>query len=319
MAKVSREAAEVNARIVYWGIEGAGKSANLRAAFSKLRPDHRGEIREVAGRLDPTVSYEILPITLGEIAGMRTQIELVAVPGAPDQAPTRKQLLDQVDGVVVVVDGTAGVERNSAALRELSDTLAAYGRRLDSIPLVLQYNKRDIADPYAMDDLHRKLDPGDAPVFEAVATEGTGVLQTLSTISKRVIRALREEGVRAPAAPPAAAPPQPSPAPVPETPAARMEQAILDEDDHPEAAALDAVSHEAQTLLDAPIPPLGGEIERPEGARLGRGLTIVSVGEATRVGERAVRVPLVLGDGEGGTSTLQLTIQLDALAEEDSG
>ena len=81
MAKVSRDATEVNARIVYWGCEGAGKSANLRAAFARLRPDHRGEIKQVPTRIDPTVGYELLPITLGKIAGTRTQIEMVAVPG----------------------------------------------------------------------------------------------------------------------------------------------------------------------------------------------------------------------------------------------
>ena len=83
MAKVSRDSAAVNARIVYWGIEGCGKSTNLRAAFDKLRPDHRGEIREEASRIDPTVSYEVLPISLGEIGGMKTQIEMVAVPREP--------------------------------------------------------------------------------------------------------------------------------------------------------------------------------------------------------------------------------------------
>ena len=192
MAKISRETAAVNARIVYWGVQGAGKTANLRAAFSKLRPDHRGQLREVPSRLDPTVTYEVLPMSLGEVGGIRTQIEMVAVPGSPEQAPTRKQLLDQVDGVVFVVDASAGrVEENLASFEELQHALAAYGRSAADMPLVLQYNKRDVADAYALDDLHRKLQTPGAPVFEAVATDGTGDLQTLSTISKRVIRALR--------------------------------------------------------------------------------------------------------------------------------
>jgi signal recognition particle receptor subunit beta len=316
MAKMSQDASAVRARIVYWGVEGCGKTANLQSAFSKLRPDHRGEIREESSRIDPAVSFEILPISLGEIGGMKTQIEMIAVPGGPEQKPMRKQLLDQVDGIVVVVDGTASVEANASAVEELREALAAYGRRLDSVPMVLQYNKRDIADPYAMDDLHRKIEVGEAPVFEAVATEGTGVLQTLSTISKRVIRSLREEGgparqAAAPAPSPAPAPPAP---PAPLSSAERMEQAILNEGDD-----LDSAASQAESLLDAPIPSLGGEILRPDGARLGRDLSIVSVGAATRAGDRSVRIPLVLGDGEGGTSTLVLTIQLDALVEEDSG
>ncbi|MDP7573221.1 MAG: hypothetical protein QF391_16590, partial [Myxococcota bacterium] len=90
MTKVSAESEAVNARIVYWGIEGAGKTTNLRMAHSKLRPDHRGEVREVASQLDPALIHEELPITLGEVAGTKTQIEMVAVPGRADQAPTRR-------------------------------------------------------------------------------------------------------------------------------------------------------------------------------------------------------------------------------------
>ena len=197
MAKVSSRDAQVNARIVYWGVEGAGKTANLHAAYAKLRPDHRGELRSVPTRLDPSVSYEVLPIGLGDIAGVRTQIELVAVPGPAEQAPTRKQLLDQVDGVVLVVDSQPErVDANIASFEELRQALRAYGRQIEDVPLVVQYNKRDLADPYALEDLHRKLDVKGAVVFEAVATDGTGVLQTLSTISKRVIRSAARVGRR---------------------------------------------------------------------------------------------------------------------------
>ncbi len=318
MAKVSREASEVNARIVYWGIEGAGKTTNLRAAYEKLRADHRREIKEVPTRLDPTVSYEMLPITLGDIAGVRTQLEMIAVPGRADAAPTRKQLLDQVDGVVLVVDSRGDqMEANAKSFQELRNSLAAYGRNLTDVPLVVQYNKRDVGDSYALEKLHRDLNLGSTPVFEAVATEGTGVLQTLSTISKRVIRALREQGVGVtPARKPAAAAPAPAPRPAPEPAAAsRMEEAILAEPEHPEVAQIETASLEAQQALDAPWPQVSGEIERSQGVVLGPDLTIVSVGEASRAGERSVRVPLVLGDPQGQTTTLMLTIQLDALVD----
>jgi len=364
MAKVNRETAEVNARIVYWGIEGSGKTANLRAAFAKLRPDHRGEIRELPSRLDPTVSYEILPISLGEIAGIHTQIEMVAVPGNAEQAPIRKQLLDRVDGVVLVLDADPEkLDANLASFDELRQALGAYGRSLADVALVVQYNKRDLADPYALEDLHRKLAPGDAPIFEAVASEGTGVLQTLSTISKRVIRGLREQNVGAapepaPIRPPEqepalVAPPEPQPPlaeqdfaaapeqepaaaeddfaalPEPELPAAeqdfettpeRMENAIAGESSHSEAPVIDATIRQAETLLDSPSwPQVSGEIERPTGVRLGPDMSIVSVGEASRADDRSVRVPLVLGDAEGGTTSLVLTLRLDVLVDEDPG
>ena len=104
MAWISPDKAQVNARILYWGIEDAGKLTSLAVVQAKLRADHRGVMREVPTRLDPSVSYAVLPITLGEIGGMQTQIELVCVPGTPEQAPTRKQLLDEVDGVVLVIE-----------------------------------------------------------------------------------------------------------------------------------------------------------------------------------------------------------------------
>jgi signal recognition particle receptor subunit beta len=183
----------VNARIVYWGAEGAGKRTNLRVIHAKLRADHRGELRSMPTRLDPTVTFTTLPIELGEVSGVRTRIQIVAVPGEREHAPTRKQLLDRTDGVVLVLDARREkLPENLASFEELKSALAAYGRRIDEMPLVVQYNKRDAADPYALEDLHRKLALRGVAAFEAVAKDGTGVLQTLTTISKRVIRSLRE-------------------------------------------------------------------------------------------------------------------------------
>ncbi len=223
---------EVKARIVYWGIDGAGKTTNVRTIHAKLRSDHRGELRELPTRLDPSVTYQVLPIELGEVQGLRTRIQIIAVPGAPEHAPTRKQLLDQVDGVVFVIDSQPDrSNENLAAFDELRSALAAYGRSVEEIPLVVQYNKRDLADPLALEELHRKLDLGDVPVFEARASDGVGVLQTLTTISKQVIRARREAGgelpepgpvsapVGAPRSTPEAKPPA-RPAPTPLAPAA---------------------------------------------------------------------------------------------------
>jgi mutual gliding-motility protein MglA len=349
MARVEPESSQVNARILYWGLEGAGKRTNLRGVYAKLRPDHRGEMREVPTRLDPSIAYTVLPIELGEVASVRTRIELVAVPGSPEQAPMRKTLLDQVDGVVLVIDADPRrTPENAAMLEELRKGLADYARRLDDLPLVVQYNKRDLCDDYAIDELHRRLGLGGATVFEAVATEGRGLLQTLSTISKKVMRALREESIGGPrpalsstpavAAPrpaPAVAPSRPAPAPIPMPRPARdrdgetrvapkpaleprrtLEDAILEETSRPDAAALDAELSSAESLLEAPWPD-GGE-SAPLGARIGRDLVIVSVGDASRVDDRSVRLPIVLGDGLGETSTLVLTIRLDALVDEDA-
>jgi hypothetical protein len=189
----SPDPSAVSARIVYWGAEGAGKRTNLRVIHAKLRADHRGDLRFLPTRLDPTVVYGVLPIELGEVGGIRTRIQIVSVPGDADQIATRKQLLDRADGVVLVMDSRRErLAENVASFEELRSALAAYGRRLDEMPLVIQYNKRDLADSFAMEELHRKLSMRGVAAFEAAAKDGTGVLQTLTTISKRVIRSLRE-------------------------------------------------------------------------------------------------------------------------------
>ncbi len=333
----------VNARILYWGIAGAGKTANLRAVHAKLRPDHRGALREAPTRLDPTVYYEVLPIELGDIAGVRTQIEILSVPGGPEHAPTRKQLLDRVDGVVLVIDSQRErAAANLASFEELKSALEAYGRQLEDVPLVVQYNKRDLADPFSLEDLHRKLDIPGAAVFEAVATEGTGVLQTLSTISKRVIRTLRSQPSAAKPAPPpiesAAAPrsernprtPAPPPRPVeaarPRAPAAPpraakpaaapargLSVASLRERFDPEARAVDAAARRAEALLDDTWPDAPDELLEESAPR---NWSLVSVGQATRTGDRSLRLPIVLGDDTGSRRSLVLTLSLDL--DEDS-
>lgn len=371
---------EVNARIVYWGVDGGGKTTSVETIHAKLRPDHRGELKRIPTRLDPTVRYDSLPITLGNVQGVRTQLQIIAVPGGPEHAHTRKQLLDRADGIVIVVDAEpkrAGA--NVESVKELREALAAYGRSLDEIPFVVQYNKCDLCDPYAIEGLHRKLAFGSATVFETVAREGKGVLQVLSTISKSVIRALREAEaagavapVRAPAAARAsahvarpvasvapavhAAPARRPVAPVRREPdlmseaeplpdlspeawphpgaetvveldaegpakdaQAVMEAAILSEGDgDAEMLAVDGAALRTELAFDRPFDQLAAEKPAP-GARFGADLRVVSVGTAVRHGARGVRVPLVLGNDDGETLTLALTVQLDPLLEGSPG
>jgi signal recognition particle receptor subunit beta len=364
MAEISADQHEINARIVYWGIPGAGVSTNLRTIHARLKASNRGELREIATRIDPTVSYEILPIELGEVNGIRTHLHVVAAPGAPEQAPTRKQLVDRIDGLVLVIDSRPNqIEANLKSVAELRDVFAAYGRNLADLPVIVQYNKRDLSDPATIDELHRRLELPEAAVYEAVASDATGVLKTLTTISKSVVRALRRDPIptaptpAAVAEPAATAPPLPEPVPVydPEALARRaepateetlvtstnvleqvfaapkappsprmdatslMEQAILAEaENEHEADAAAEAAFDAQRTLDRPWEQLASEAKPSAGARIGADLKIVSVGSATRSGERGVRVPLVLGNDDGETVTLALTLQLDPLLDDES-
>ena len=189
---MSGSEAVVNARILYWGVSEAGKSANLEHIHGKLRPDHRGDLQRVPTPDDPGAWYELLPIELGKISGVRTRLQIVAPPGGPEYGATRQQLMDQVDGIVFVLDARRDrIAENLAALEELRSQLERYGRRLEDVPVVLQYNRRDEADDLAVEELHRKIGLR-AAAFEAIAPRGIGVLESLTTISKRVVRNRRE-------------------------------------------------------------------------------------------------------------------------------
>jgi mutual gliding-motility protein MglA len=332
MAETHADRGEVNARIVYWGIEGGGKSTNLRAIHARLRPDHRGRLEAHPTRLDPTVEYETLPIELGEIAGLRTRIQVIAVPGGAEHAPTRKQLLDRVDGLVFVVDGRRErLDANLAAFDELRGALAAYGRRLEEIPLVVQYNRRDQSDSYTLEELHRKLDLRDVAVFETVASEGTGVLQTLTTISKRVVRALRDGALPArtaapaqreapaPRGPAAIAPPPPAegptlvvPTPRPSSSGALERAALAPGDDD----ALERSARRAQGMLDASWPQVSQGLERLQAETDLRSLRIVAAEEAEIAGDHSVVLPLILADPDGKELRFRLTLSLEALEED---
>jgi len=357
MAEIRSEengASTMNARIVYWGIPGAGISANLATIHGKLKQSNRGDLQRVPTRIDPSVEYEVLPIELGAVNGVRTRLQVIGAPSAREQAPTRKQLVDRIDAVVFVADSRPECfADNTASLAELTACLADYGLRPPDLPFVVQYNKCDLVDPFVIERLHRELRVAGAAVYEASAKQGTGVLKTLTTISKQVIRHLgkREEAQASPdpesrpptratrheVAPAVEAPPAEAPAALPSfepsgeglTPPdeptlpeagnsmqSMMETAILAEgEDDFEAHAAHALTEDAQAALDRPFDALMHEAKPDVGARIGADLRIVSVGDATRAGDRSVRLPLVLGNDEGETVTVGLTIALDPLLD----
>ena len=337
--------AEVNARIVYWGVEGAGKRTNLRVIHAKLRPDHRGELRELPTRLDPTVCYAMLPIELGEVSGVRTRIQVLTAPAGAEQAPTRKQLLDRVDGVVFVADARRErIDENLACFEELRDALAAYGRPLERVPLVIQYNKRDLSDPYVLEELHRKLGMRGVAAFEAVARDGSAVLQTLTTISKRVIRHRREEVARAPEPEPPFARGFPAPAaptaPPPGTtqllvrmaepePAGARGRAPAFDAGHgvdpdllaePAEAALDGAA-QAELLFEPSFreatqaPDSEAEAPASPAAAL---FAVKGLGAPALVDSRTLAVPVQIRDAAGRLRGLTLRLRIEAIEDETS-
>lgn len=194
MAVLDLEKKEVNAKIVFYGPALCGKTTNIHFIYSKLKPEHRGELKTLSTKTYRTLFFDFLPVEVGEVKGLVTRFFLYTVPGQIFYNQIRKEILHEVDGIVFVADSQLKYkEENIQSLKNLEENLAEAGRSLKDIPHVIQYNKRDMPEVQNLEDLHRQLNKYNAPFFEAVATQGVGVLKTLTTISKMVLKKLREQ------------------------------------------------------------------------------------------------------------------------------
>jgi len=163
MGTADREAREIRGKIVYYGAEGAGKTANLVFIQRKLKREHRGELKRLSTR-DGVAVYETLPVELGAVRGYKTSIQISSVPGTSQASALRRQILDRVDGIVFVADLRPDRHQATvAALDELRKHLSSYGRELENVPLVVQYNHRDQADENAVERLYDCCVPGPPP------------------------------------------------------------------------------------------------------------------------------------------------------------
>jgi len=194
MAVVDPEKKEVNAKIVYYGPALSGKTTNIHYIYSKLKPQHRGELMTLSTKTHRTLFFDFLPIEVGEVKGFNTRFFLYTVPGQIFYNQIRKAVLKDVDGIVFVADSqTKMKDENIQSYRNLEENLAEMGRSLADIPHILQYNKRDMPDILSTEELHKILNKHNAPFFEAVAIKGMGVLECLTSISKMVLKKLREQ------------------------------------------------------------------------------------------------------------------------------
>jgi GTPase SAR1 family protein len=205
---------QATAKIVYYGPGLGGKTTNLQYVHAKTAPGSRGELVSLETESDRTLFFDLLPLEVGVIKGMRVRLQLYTVPGQVFYNATRQLVLRGADAVVFVADSQLGArEANRESLRNLRENLAELGSELDSLPLVFQYNKRDLPDILARDELERDLNPGGAPCFEAAALHGVGVFETLKGVTRETLAALRRRiGAELPAAraPVAAAVPEPA-------------------------------------------------------------------------------------------------------------
>jgi mutual gliding-motility protein MglA len=190
---------EINCKIVFYGPGLCGKTTNLQYIYNKTNPTQKGKMISLATETERTLFFDFLPLALGEIRGFKTRFHLYTVPGQVFYDASRKLILKGVDGVVFVADSQiARMEANQESMENLRTNLAEQGYSLDKLPYVVQYNKRDMPSVAPVDELRAALNPGGVPDFEAIATTGEGVFDTLKAIAKLVLTELKRGGAGGP-------------------------------------------------------------------------------------------------------------------------
>ncbi len=184
---------EINCKIVYYGPGLGGKTTNLQYIYDKTALESKGKMISLATEADRTLFFDFLPLDLGKVRGFTTRFHLYTVPGQVFYDASRKLILKGVDGVVFVADSQeARMDANVESIRNLEENLEEHGFDLRKIPYALQFNKRDLPGVVPLDQMYRMLNYKREPTFEAVATTGVGVFDTLRAVAKLILKDLRQ-------------------------------------------------------------------------------------------------------------------------------
>jgi signal recognition particle receptor subunit beta len=177
---------------VYYGPSLGGKTTNLQWVYHQTTGPEKSELFNLPGDVERTLFFDFLPLNVGEIRGFKTRFHLYTVPGQVVYDVSRKLILKGLDGVVFVADSQAErMEENLNAMENLKKNLEQQGSDISEIPLVLQYNKRDLPNALAVSELRGALNKCNSADFEGTASEGKGVFEALRTVSKSIINVLK--------------------------------------------------------------------------------------------------------------------------------
>jgi len=193
MTFINYASREINCKIVYYGPGLCGKTTNLQYIYDKTNPQAKGKLISLATETDRTLFFDFLPLELGTVRGFKTRFHLYTVPGQVFYDASRKLILKGVDGVIFVADSQPErMEANIESIRNLEDNLKEHGFDLQTVPYALQFNKRDVPDVVPVTEMYRTLNYKREPTFEAVATTGIGVFDTLKAVAKLILIELRK-------------------------------------------------------------------------------------------------------------------------------
>jgi len=249
---------ELTAKVVYYGPGLCGKTTNLQWIHEKLPIKNKGKMLSLATETDRTLFFDFLPIEIGTIRGMKTRLQLYTVPGQVFYNATRRMVLKGADAVVFVCDSQeAMLDANLESFQNMRQNLEANEIDPDEIPLVLQYNKRDLPNALPIEILNERLNPRGQPSQEAIALKGSGVEETLKAVTKLVFKSLSARYGESGAPPAGRSSPAPRPATGPPAPSATPADDLLSELEPP-------ASYAPGPSRVTPLPPTPGSLPRIE-------------------------------------------------------
>jgi mutual gliding-motility protein MglA len=192
VSTINFAAREINCKIVYYGPGVAGKTTNLKWIYQQVPDTVKGEMVSLATEDERTLFFDFLPIDLGTVQGFKTRFHLYTVPGQVFYNASRKLILRGVDGIIFVADSAPNrLRANAESMRNLRENLQEYNLSLDEVPMVIQFNKRDLPDAMPLDMLRAVVDPtSQFQCHEGSAHTGGGVFETLRAVSKLVLERL---------------------------------------------------------------------------------------------------------------------------------
>ena len=193
MTFINYASREINCKIVYYGPGLCGKTTNLQHIYDKSNVGTKGKLISLATETDRTLFFDFLPLELGTVRGFKTRFHLYTVPGQVFYDASRKLILKGVDGVIFVADSQEErMDANIEALDNLVTNLKSQGYDFNTIPYVLQFNKRDLPTAMSVEDMKKHLGRRNEPIVEACAAKGTGVFETLRAVAKVVLQELNK-------------------------------------------------------------------------------------------------------------------------------
>ncbi|MCO5143405.1 MAG: ADP-ribosylation factor-like protein [Oligoflexia bacterium] len=192
MSFVNYNSKEINCKIVYFGPAMSGKTTNLQYIYTQTQPEGKGKMISLQGENERTLFFDFLPLALGTLRGFKIRFHLYTVPGQSYYDASRKLILRGVDGIVFVSDSqVTRMEANLESFATLQTSLEEQGYEIERIPIVHQFNKRDLPNVCPLSEMAKVLNPQGAPQYEAVANSGVGVLETLKGLSKLILNDLK--------------------------------------------------------------------------------------------------------------------------------